>query len=92
MGSLWDLLKQHQLPDIPVGGDSAGEVSLQGRQTPLQYPGQVTAGELHSNIDILRLVRILQADLSPGLADLNNEADILVSDGDSIQTWQPTRF
>ena len=85
MGSLGDLLEQHQLPDIPVSGDSPSEISLERRQAPLQHPSQVAAGELHSNIDILHLRRILQANLDR-LTDVNNEADILVSDGDSIET------
>ena len=85
MGSLRDLLEQHQLADISVSGDSASEVSLQRRKTSLQDASQVAAGELDSNIDILDLVRILQADLHR-LTDVNDEADILVGDGDSIQT------
>ena len=85
MGSLRDLLEQHQLADISVSRDSASEVSLERRKASLQDSSQVAAGELDSNIDILDLVRILQADLHRFI-DVNDEADILVGDGDSIQT------
>ena len=36
MGSLGDLLEQHQLPDVTIGGDPTRQVGLERRETPLK--------------------------------------------------------
>ena len=50
MANIRQLVKEHELLDVSVGRDPAGEVALEGGDGALQHPGQVAAGQTDGHI------------------------------------------
>ena len=59
---------------------------MRGSGGHLEDPREIAAGDLDTDVDVLDLLRVLLAHLYPGLADVDDETNVLVRDGYSVQS------
>ena len=52
----------------------------------LEDPREIAAGDLDTDVDVLDLLRVLLAHLYPCLVDVDDQTNVLVRDGDSVQS------